>query len=166
MQYTRRRFLGASALAVGSGLAGCTNAANQQELTVETLAVGGLRGGPLVVQPTDRPVLLDFFATWCAPCKPQMSDLGEIRARYGPDQLHMLSVTWERDEAVVRGFWEEYRGSWPVAMDPEVTTGERYGVQNLPTLLVFTPEGKEVWRHVGLAGLSSIEAALARAGVE
>ncbi|WP_336359479.1 TlpA family protein disulfide reductase [Haladaptatus sp. ZSTT2] len=161
MGSTRRRFLGVSAFAVASGFAGCTNATTPQELTVETLDDGVVQ-----VQPRDRPVLLDFFATWCAPCKPQMSDLGEIRARYGPDRLHMLSVTWELDEAAVRGFWEEYRGSWPVAMDPAVTTGEHYGVQNLPTLLVFTPEGDEVWRHVGLAGLSTIEDAISRAGVE
>lgn len=164
MQYTRRRFLGASALAATGAFAGCTSGPRDTSLTLETLAVGPLDGGPIVVHPTDKPVLLDFFATWCAPCKPQMSDLREIRDRYGPEELHMLSITWERDEEVVRFFWEEYQGTWPTAMDPDVRTGEQYSVQNLPTILVFSPDGAEVWRHVGLASLDAIDDAVRRAG--
>ncbi|MFC6991339.1 TlpA family protein disulfide reductase [Haladaptatus sp. GCM10025707] len=165
MDTTRRRFLATAGLATVGALAGCTGGSREAALTLDTLAVGSLDGGPLRVQPTDRPVLLDFFATWCAPCKPQMSDLAEIRSRYGPDRLHMLSITWERDAEVVRAFWEEYGGTWPTALDPDVQTGEHYGVSNLPTLLVFTADGEEVWRHVGLASLQAIDDAVRRAGV-
>lgn len=164
MQYTRRRFLGVAGLAATGAFAGCTSSSQGGPLTLDTLAVGSLEGGPMTVHPPGKPVLLDFYATWCAPCKPQMSDLREIRTRYDPDQLHMFSITWERDEEAVRFFWEEYQGTWPTAMDPDVLTGEHYNVQNLPTIIVFSPTGEEVWRHVGLAGLDAIDDAVQRAG--
>ena len=59
--------------------------------TMETLEVGGSPGETIPVKPAGEAALLDFFATWCAPCKPQMAELRQIRSEY-PD-LHMLSIT-------------------------------------------------------------------------
>jgi thiol-disulfide isomerase/thioredoxin len=123
-------------------------------MTVETLSVGGSPGEELAVAPDGEAVLLDFFATWCGPCKPQMDHLGTVREAF-PD-LHMLSVTWESDAAAVRSFWRRHDGSWPVAMDSTARTGEEFGVAGVPTLLVFDPDGNEVWRHTGLAATESI----------
>jgi thiol-disulfide isomerase/thioredoxin len=108
----------------------------------------------MVVKPAGEPALLDFFATWCAPCKPQMAELRQIRSEY-PD-LHMLSITWEGETAAIKDFWREYEGTWPVASDTELQTGEEYGIDNLPTLLLLDGEGTEVWRHVGLSAADTI----------
>jgi hypothetical protein len=87
-----------------------------------------------------------------------MAELREVRSAF-PD-VHMLSITWERDAAGVRSFWREYDGTWPVALDPEVETGPTYDVQALPTMLVLDAEGTETWRHTGLAEAATIEAEL------
>lgn len=112
--------------------------------------------------PEGRVALLDWWATWCAPCKPQMTGLREIRARF-PD-VHMLSITNEGDDAPIEEFWTEYRGTWPVASDTGLRTNERFGVTRMPTLLVFDPRGTETWRHVGLAASESIAKQLREAG--
>jgi thiol-disulfide isomerase/thioredoxin len=160
---SRRHFL--SALAAGS-LAGCLGttdgdtpvATTRPETTatglrIDTLDVEGSTGETVPVQP-QTVTLLDFFGTWCAPCEPQMDHLRTVRAEF-PD-VHMLAITWESDAETVRSFWQEHEGTWPVALDPELRTGEEYNVTRIPTLVVFDAAGEEVWRHVGLAAADSI----------
>ncbi len=167
---TRRSFLRAG-LGLGVvGLAGCTSLAGpgggsgDEGATLRSLDVGGSPGGPVPVLPDDRVALLDWWATWCAPCKPQMAELRTVRERF-PD-VHMVSITNEGEDAPVEGFWQEYEGTWPVARDTGLRTNERFGVNRIPTLLVFDPEGTEQWRHVGLAAADSVAKALREAGAE
>ncbi|WP_440005777.1 TlpA family protein disulfide reductase [Halomicrococcus sp. SG-WS-1] len=157
----RRRFL---ALGVGSGvtaLAGCFGG-RSEGLSVDTLSVAGSPGEPVRVHPPGRVAVLDFFATWCAPCKPQMAHLRRVRERFDSN-VFLLSITNERDRTAVRSFWRKYDGTWPVALDPELRVAERYGVHRLPTLLVVGPDGSERWRHVGLASEERIATEIERA---
>jgi len=166
---TRRSFL-RTGLGVGVvGLAGCASIAGSSDgsgagTTLSSLDVAGSPGDPVPVLPGDRVALLDWWATWCAPCKPQMEALREIRERF-PD-VHMLSITNEGEDAPVERFWRDYEGTWPVARDTELRTNERFGVDRIPTLIAFDPEGSEQWRHVGLAAADSIAKALREAGAE
>lgn len=167
----RRRFLAASTTAIAT-LAGCTQVpglsdddenesgatTTQQTITLQTLDVGGSQGKQMQVQPSGEVVLLDFFATWCKPCKPQMAELRTVRENF-PD-VHMLSITWENETEAVRSFWQQYEGTWPVAMDTQLKTGERYGVSRLPTMVIIDANGEEVWRHTGLAKAETIQTEL------
>lgn len=162
---TRRSLLRLGAGVGLASLAGCTSlgsgSGSDTGETLQTLSVGGSPGGPVPVQPAEV-TLLDYWATWCAPCKPQMAELRTIRERY-PD-VHMLSITNEEDVPAIRSFWREYNGTWPVAQDTTLATNERFDVTRIPTLLVFTADGEEVWRHVGLAAADSIARRLDEAG--
>lgn len=171
----RRAALRAGGTALAAGLAGCTsalpgggsggrrgNGTGGDGLQLETLAVGGSPGGSMPVLPAGEVALLDFWATWCAPCKPQMAELRRVREQF--PELHMLSITNETDTVAIRSFWREYEGAWPVASDPELETNVELGVTRIPTLLVFDAEGAEVWRHVGLAAAETIAGALREAG--
>jgi len=178
--HTRRQLLGLAA-AGAAGLAGCTSLPGtgagggdssgagtaddsgtasttdgRDALALETLAVGGSPGEQVTLRPPDRPALLDFFATWCAPCVPQMETLREVRSTFDADQLRMVSVTSEADESAVREFWQRHDGTWPVATDPRSRAVREYSVTGVPTLLVVTPDGTVTWRHTGLAGRETL----------
>ena len=160
MDRDRRRFL-AVAAGVGGTLAGCSSR-RDGGLELDALDVAGSPGGTVGVAPAERVVVLDFFATWCAPCEPQMDHLRRVRARFG-EGTYLLSISSEQDRDAVRSFWREHRGTWPVALDPDLRATERYGVRRLPTLLVLGPDGEERWRHVGLAADGRIRREIERA---
>jgi thioredoxin-like negative regulator of GroEL len=131
-------------------------------MTVQGVEVRSSPGEQIIVLPSDRIVLLDFWATWCAPCKPQMAELRSIREQF--PEIHMLSITNETDPEAITSFWREYNGTWSVGMDPELETNDQFGVTRIPTLLVFGRDGEQIWKHVGLSAADSIAEKLREAG--
>ncbi|MFB6295694.1 MAG: TlpA family protein disulfide reductase [Halobacteriales archaeon] len=136
-------------------------------ILLPSLDVRGSPGDLVRLRPPGKVVLLDFFATWCPPCEPEMDNLRAAREQFSEDSVSIVSITRETDEETIEQFWEANEGTWPVVKDPGLRAFREYGVTGLPTILVFTPGGDEVMRHNGLAGedriVSNLEAALEEA---
>lgn len=124
--------------------------------TVETLAVSNLPAETIPTRPAGEPALVDFFGTWCPPCKPQMSELRSVHDQF-PD-LHMVSITQETDEDAIKQFWREYDGTWPVASDPKLQAFQHYDANGVPTKVLVDSDGNVQWRHNGLAAADTIVA--------
>lgn len=132
--------------------ASASGSANRGSLALPTVAAGS-SGGEVRLRPEGELSFVNFFATWCGPCKDEMPDLREVRAAFDADRVHMVSVTPEADEAAVRQFWETYEGTWPVAMDVDLAATSRWGVSSYPTNKLFDAEGNEL----GYTGLRHYE---------
>lgn len=93
------------------------------DLEGNTMSLNGFRG---------RPVLLNFWATWCPPCRKEMPDLQRFASQYG-DRIQMLGVNWDFDaDAGVRQFLDRYNISYPNLMDRKGEVFVKYRLTGLP----------------------------------
>jgi thiol-disulfide isomerase/thioredoxin len=102
-------------------------------------------------------VLLDFWATWCAPCRVVIPKLGALQARYGAQGLDVLGVSTE-DAQDVASFAQRMDVRYAVAIDKHAQTTRSYGVVSLPTLVVIDKRG--IVRDVAIGYDSSEDARL------
>lgn len=95
-------------------------------------------------------VLLDFFATWCGPCKTQVPQLAQIDEDYNTSEVIVVSIGSPSDSITgLRQFKKDYRMEWPVALD-SVGAFEKYDVEVIPTLVILDQNGNVYFRHEGL----------------
>ena len=118
------------------------------DLDGETLSMADLRG---------KVTLVNYWATWCGPCRHEIPQLVELQKRYG-DQLQVIGVsTDEGDTAKVVAFAEEFQMNYPVVMATPEINRQFPGVFALPTSFVVDTEGRIVQTHVGLINPAVLE---------
>jgi len=113
--------------------------------------VAGLDGQPLsLAGERGKVVLLNFWATWCGPCRAEIPDLIELQARY-KDHLQIIGLTVDEDDpALVKKVVAETGINYPVAMAPVEVRLKYGGIAALPTSFVLDSEGRVVQKHEGL----------------
>ena len=110
-------------------------------------------------------VILDFWATWCAPCEVQMPVLDALwkdrawRDAHG-DDLMIVGISVDTDPVAEVAAWIEERGfEYPIAMGDQ-DLAMRYGVIGFPTLIVLDPDAGIFTRHMGVWSRAEIEEVL------
>lgn len=108
-----------------------------------------------------RPLLVNLWATWCAPCVAEMPTLDALAAREG-DRLRVLTVSQDLDgrDKVEAFFAKQGYRNLETWLDPQMALMEALKVDTLPTTILYDPEGREVWRVVGMEDWESGRAAL------
>ena len=92
-------------------------------------------------------VILDFFTTYCGPCKAQVGELKEVKEQFGDEVVIIsISVSPEDTDEVLRSYAEENGITWRVARDT-AGVGDAYKVLYVPTIVVVDPEGRIAARH-------------------
>ena len=90
-------------------------------------------------------VLLDFWATWCNPCRQLMPVLYDLYYRFGGDRFEILSCSVDRDEAAWREFLFETRYPWQQIREDEAhPCSDKYGVQYIPYTVLIDRNGQIV----------------------
>ena len=93
-------------------------------------------------------LVMDFFATWCPPCRASIPHLIAMNRKYGKQGLQILGQSLDEDgEGVVKSFIDERHINYPVALAPEQVATD-YGIASVPVMFVIDKKGKvaEVYR--------------------
>lgn len=96
-------------------------------------------------------VLLNIWATWCAPCREEMPTLDLLQAQLGGAQFEVMALSIDHGGAgAVKEFYREINiGQLRVYIDPSTRAAATLGIEGVPTTLVLDPEGREIGRLVG-----------------
>lgn len=94
-------------------------------------------------------VLLDFWASWCDPCKREIPHFADMQNRYGPQGLQVIGISMDDDEKLAREFQQQFKMNYPVAMGSAQLADQYGGILGLPITYVIDREGRIAARHVG-----------------
>jgi thiol-disulfide isomerase/thioredoxin len=98
-----------------------------------------------------RPVLLNVWATWCAPCRQEMPSLDRLQVKLASSRFQVIAVSIDkRGLAVVQPFYRELElHSLAIYLDPSGKASTILGIEGVPATLLIDPEGREVGHKLG-----------------
>ena len=102
-------------------------------------------------------VILDFWATWCEPCRTEIPRFVDLQNKYRNQGLQIIGISLDDDPKPVPGFYQQFKMNYPVAIG-DANLAERYGgILGLPVNFVLDREGRIHATHVGEVDISLIE---------
>ena len=103
-------------------------------------------------------VLVNFWATWCGPCKEEMPSLARLQKQLDPAQFTLLTVTTDPQRQGIAHFLSQMGVSLPVLFDEDQDVSRSFMVRGLPTTIMIARDGTLVGRAVGPRVWDSLEA--------
>lgn len=94
-------------------------------------------------------VYLDFWASWCAPCRRSFPWMNDMLARYGDAGLAVVSVNVDAEHELAEEFLAETPANFPVVYDPEGILAAQWQLLGMPSSYLIGPDGNVISRHVG-----------------
>ncbi len=120
-----------------------------QTLDGQTFSLSGVRG---------KPVLLNFWATWCGPCRFEMPFLQEIHDEYSDKGLVLIAVDIGESKSDVENFMQREGLTLPVLLDSQAEVARQYRVAAIPTTFFIDKDGIIRGRQIGaFTGKAAIE---------
>ena len=96
-------------------------------------------------------VLLDFFSTWCPPCRAAVPVLQDLEAKYKDKGLEVISIDEQESQSLVRDYAKEMRYTALMLLDEDGSAGDKYKVNGLPTFVIIDQKGKVAAYQTGFA---------------
>jgi thiol-disulfide isomerase/thioredoxin len=131
------------------------------------LAVTDIRGKPLSLAAfKGKTVLLDFWTTWCPPCRADAPALDKLYSKYGGKDLAIVSISVSEDRAIVEKFLSEHPRNFPVVLTTENEMPHPYQIGIFPTYIVIDGDGSVASASEGEKGFGDLRKLLKKAGVD
>jgi peroxiredoxin len=109
-------------------------------------------------------VLVNFWATWCPPCRKEMPDLEALYNRFKGDGLVVLAIS-DEDAATVRPFIAERQVTYPILLDPGRKVNDLFQVEGIPKTFIYDREGKLVAQSIDMRTQKQFLGMIAQAGL-
>ncbi|MGZ6255638.1 MAG: TlpA family protein disulfide reductase [Candidatus Limnocylindria bacterium] len=122
-----------------------------------------LDGHPLrLVDLRGRPVIVNFWASWCGPCVDEFPLLSSAAAAHEADRLAIVGIVFQDRSEAARAFLARIGATWPAAMDPGNGVATRFGIVAPPDTFFIDRNGKVVGRQIGQLSATDLERGLAQ----
>ncbi len=96
-----------------------------------------------------KPVIVNFWATWCPPCREEMPSMEQAWQRIEAEGISMIGINVGEDFDTVFGFTANMDVSFPLLLDQDGEVTEKWPLQGLPTTFILNPRGEMVYRIIG-----------------
>jgi thiol-disulfide isomerase/thioredoxin len=93
--------------------------------------------------------LLDFWATWCGPCRHALPSLKQLQAAYRGNELEVISISEDEDEGAWHDFVAQNQMNWTQRIDQNHQMMRQFGASSLPTYILIGKDGKVLRQYVG-----------------
>ena len=112
-----------------------------------------------------RLVYIDFWASWCVPCKQSFPWMNEMHAKYAGRGLHVLAINVDAKRADAEKFLTQVPAKFQVAFDSSGETPKQFAVKSMPSSYLIDGDGRAVYVHAGFreSDKNTIEAAIVAA---
>lgn len=136
-------------LMVSLGLALATPITKADSVTAPAFSIASEAGQISLSEHKGKVVYLDFWASWCSPCRTSFKWLNEAQERYGSQGLVIIAVNVDQDKEAARQFLKENPVSFKVGFDPEGSVAKAYKVLGMPSSYLIDRNGRLQSTHVG-----------------
>lgn len=135
-------------------LSSCDNSSDKDADVSKTINLSDYKG---------KVVILDFWATWCPPCRAGIPDLVELKEKYGDKNFEIIGISLD---AITRGgatkndvepFIDDFEINYPIVIGDAAIMNKYGGIQSIPTSFVLDQDGRIVSQYVGLTPKSTYE---------
>jgi peroxiredoxin len=110
-------------------------------------------------------VLVNFWATWCPPCRKEMPDLDTLYQRYEKSGLVVLAIS-DEDAGTVKAFLADHKVSYPVLLDPGQKVNKLFRVQGIPKSYLYDRQGNLVAQAIDMRTQTQFLEMLGHAGLK
>jgi len=121
-------------------------------------AIPDLDGKPLALTNyRGKVVLLDFWATWCTPCREEIPHFVELQEKYREQGLQVIGISMDDDAKPVREFYQKFRMNYPVALGTTQVAEAYGGVLGLPILFLIGRDGRIAAKYLGAVEMPVVD---------
>jgi thiol-disulfide isomerase/thioredoxin len=96
-----------------------------------------------------RVVYVDFWASWCGPCRASFPWMARLAASHASDSLVVIAINLDKERVLADAFLEQHPAAFHVAFDPAGKSAEAFQVNAMPTSFLIGRDGTIQWRHAG-----------------